>query len=217
MPFWAWFHIAKKISEGDFSHTDKKGLPDLKKPPYRFGQRLTLPANYWDGGPWAMPLEKVSWDDPGGPRSRLFVFLQNEGLKRFYALNRFFPRGTGLNWRYEILRGLYGLSAEDGRLVVSIEDGKEYSEAALWKARQRERELVGTALFRISAPGARAIRTMFPRAKVIRVPEVFEGFWPPEVVRFLEILGLQGKTMWIPRPKKDVRILGASSPSEAAD
>ncbi|TKJ42835.1 hypothetical protein CEE36_06100 [candidate division TA06 bacterium B3_TA06] len=48
-----------------------------------------------------------------------------------------FPRGAGLNWRYEALRGRYGLSPDNARLVISIEDGKDYSENALKVAKHR--------------------------------------------------------------------------------
>lgn len=216
LPFWAWFHIAKKLAEGDFPHTDKKGMPDLKKPSYRFGHRLTLPANYWDGGPWAMPLKKVSSDDPGGPRSRLFVYLQNIGLRRFNALNRFFPKGTGLNWRYEILKGLYGLSAKDARLVLGIEEGKGYSESALWVARHRERNAIEEEIGVDPDPFLRAIRELYPYTKVIRVPTELPPYWPRIVVRFFAEKRLTGCTWWVPRPKNHVRVFASETPSSAS-
>lgn len=215
LPFWAWFHIAKKISEAGFPHTDKKGMPDLKKPSYRFGNRLTLPQNYWDGGPWALPLKKVSADDPGGPRSRLFVYLQRIGLRRFYALNRFFTRGTGLNWRYETLRGLYGLSPEDTRLVIRIEEGKEYSESALCTARHRERKVIEEEIGVDPDPFLRAIRELYPYAEVIRVPTELPPCWPRIVVRFFEEKGLKGSTWWVPRPKNRVRVFEPETPPTA--
>lgn len=216
LPFWAWFHIAKKIAQDDFPHTDKKGLPDLKKPSYRFGQRLTLPANYWDGGPWATPLKKVSSDDPGGPRSRLFVYLQGERVIRFYISNRFFPRGTGLNWRYEVLREFYGLSAEDARLVLGIEEGKEYSEPALWTARHRERKAIKEEIGSAPDPFIKSIREIYPYAEVVRVPTEFPPFWPADLVRFFEEKGLKGSTWWVPRSRNYVRVFASETPSTAS-
>jgi len=102
-----------------------------------------------------------------------------------------FPRGTGLKWRYEALRGRYGLSPDDARLVISIEDGKDYSENALKVARHRERQMIEEILFR--PPGEcqgmtweeyKALRELFPDAQTIRIPRTLNSIWPRELATF---------------------------------
>lgn len=216
--FWVWYALISKIYEDRLYRTDRQGMSDLKKLPYRFGQRLTLPQNYWDGGPWAMPIERVSADDPGGLKSRLYVYLQHMGYGRnrpFYVPQHFFPRGSGLNWRYETLRGTYGLSPDDARLVISIEEGKEYSESALKVAKHRERQYIESIL---SLPGGdcqgmsfkcyKVLKQMFPHSEVIRIPREPEAFWPSELVTFFKGINFLGKTWDVPhRPPRNVTFL----------
>ncbi|MBA7679074.1 hypothetical protein ES703_87357 [subsurface metagenome] len=194
IPFWAWYTLARRIYEGKLTRTTRRGVPDQSKPPYRFGERIILPQTYWDGGVWAMPPEPVSADDPGGPRSRLYVYLQNRGYSRckpLFVSRHWFPRGSGLNWRYEALRGPYGLSPDDARLVISIENGKDYSENALKVAKHRERQMIEEILSR--PPGEyqgmpweeyKALRELFPQAQTIRIPRTLNSIWPPELVTF---------------------------------
>jgi len=193
-PFWVWFALTKKIHQNVLHRTDRHGAPNLSKHPYEFGERIILPQTYWDGGVWAMPEDKVSADDPGDERSRLYVYLQGRGYGRskpLFVSRHWFPRGTGLNWRYEALRSHYGLSPDDARLVISIEDGKDYSENALKVARHRERQMIEGILSR--PPGEyqgmpweeyKALREMFPQAQTIRIPRTLNSIWPPELVTF---------------------------------
>ncbi|TET21352.1 MAG: hypothetical protein E3J71_10060 [Candidatus Stahlbacteria bacterium] len=66
LPFWAWYALVRRIYESKLTRTTRRGVPDQSKPPYRFGERITLPQTYWDGGAWAMPPKPISADDPGG-------------------------------------------------------------------------------------------------------------------------------------------------------
>lgn len=155
-----------------------------------------------------MPPEPVSADDPGGARSRLYVYLQDRGYGRskpLFVSQHWFPRGSGLKWRYEALRSRYGLSPDDARLVISIEDGKDYSENALKVARHRERQMIEEILSR--PPGEcqgmpweeyKALREMFPEAQTIRIPRTLNSIWPSELVTFFEGRNLLGKTLSIP-------------------
>lgn len=220
LPFWAWFHIAKKITEGKLYKVDRNGSPVFTKPPYKFGQRIILPQNYWDDSPWAMPDFNITADDPGGARSRLYVYLQGtkgRDWSRIYYTHpqRFFPRGSGLNWRYELLRRQYGLSAEDSKLVISIEEGKEYSDSNLKVAKFRERQdieaslaLPGGTCQGMSLEGYKALKEMFPYAEVIRIPRQPESFWPTELVTFFRRTNYLGRTWNVPhRPPRNVTFL----------
>ncbi len=225
LPFWIWFTISKKKSQEELYRTDRQGAPDLKKSPYQFGQRLTLPQNYWDGGPWAMPKYKISADDPGGPKSRLFIRLQQMGCDRsrpFYIPRRFFPRGSGLNWRYEILRRRFELSTDDAKLVISIEEEKEYTDSALKVAKHRERQDIESVL---TLPGGdcqgmsfecyKALKEMFPYAEVLRIPKEPEDFWPTELVTFFRRTNYLGRTWNVPhRPPRNVTFLPLKEASQ---
>ncbi len=208
--FWIWYALARRIYEGKLTRTTRRGVPDQSKPPYRFGDRIILPQTYWDGGVWAMPPDPVSADDSGSTRSRFYVYLQNRSYGRckplFVSRLWFPPRGTGLKWRYEALRGRYGLSPDDARLVISIEDGKDYSENALKVARHRERQMIEEILSR--PPGEcqgmpweeyKALREMFPQAQTIRIPRTLDSIWPSKLVTFFEGRNLLGKTFSLPR------------------
>ncbi|TET21441.1 MAG: hypothetical protein E3J71_09540 [Candidatus Stahlbacteria bacterium] len=209
LPFWAWYALARHIYEGKLARTTCRGAPDQSKPPYRFGERITLPQTYWDGGVWAMPPDLVSADDPGSTRSRLYVYLQDRSYGRckpLFVSRHWFPRGTGLKWRYEALRGRYGLSPDDARLVISIEDDKDYSENALKVAKHRERQMLEKILSR--PPGLcqgmrfeeyKALRELFPQAQTIRIPRTLNSIWPPELVIFFEERNLLGKTFSFPQ------------------
>jgi len=209
LPFWTWYALTQRIYEGKLTRTTRRGVPDQSKPPYKFGDRIILPQTYWDGGAWAMPPDPVSTDDPGGARSRLYVYLQDRGYGRsrpLFVSQHWFPRGSGLKWRYEALRGRYGLSPEDARLVISIEDGKDYSENALKVVRHRERQMIKEILSR--PPGEcqrmpweeyKALRELFPQAHTIRIPRALNSIWPSELVTFFEGRNLLGKTLSIPR------------------
>ena len=211
LPFWIWYALAQRIYEGKLTRTTRRGVPDQAKAPYRFGERITLPQTYWDGGAWTMPTDPISTDDPGGARSRLYVYLQNRGYGRSKPLcvspALGFPRGAGLNWRYEALRGRgrYGLSPDDARLVISIEDGKDYSENVLKVAKHRERQMIEEILSR--PPGEcqgmpweeyKALRELFPQAQTIRIPRTLNSIWPSELVTFFKGRNLLGKTFSIP-------------------
>ncbi len=115
------------------------------------------------------------------------------------------PRGTGLKWRYEALRGRYGLSPDDARLVISIEDGKDYSENALKVTKHREQQMTEEILSRppgkchgMSLEEFKALREMFPEAQAIRIPGSLNSIWPPELVTFFTRQGLLGKTFSVP-------------------
>jgi len=207
-PFWVWFALARRIHADQLYRSDRKGAPRKDLPPYRFGDRITLPQTYWDGGAWAVPSDPISTGDPGGARSRLYVWLQSRGYGRakpLFVSRRFFPRGTGLNWRYELLRRRFRVGADKARLVISIEDEREYTVSSLKVARHRERQALNDLL---SKPGKdyqglrveefRALRKMFPHAQTIRVPFTLDSLWPPALVTFFEERNLLGKTFSVP-------------------
>ncbi len=208
LPFWAWFTLARRIHAGQLYRSNRKGARRKDLPPYRFGDRITLPQTYWDGGVWAVPSDPISTGDPGGARSRLYVWLQSRGYDRskpLFVSQHYFPRGSGLKWRYEVLRGRYGLSPHDARLVISIEDGKDYSENALKVAKHREQQMIEEILSR--PPGEcqgmpwkeyKALKEMFPKAQTIRIPRTLNSIWPPELVTFFKKRNLLGKTFSIP-------------------
>lgn len=205
IPFWVWYALARRIYKGKLTRTTRRGVPDQSKPPYKFGERIILPQTYWDGGVWAMPEGKVSADDPGGARSRLYVYLQDRSYGRskpLFVSQLWFPRGTGLNWRYEALRVRYGLSPDDARLVISIEDGKDYSENALKVAKHREQQMIEEILSRppgecqgMSWEEYKTLRELFPAAQTIRIPRTLDSIWPLELVTFFE-----GKQASLPPP-----------------
>jgi len=116
-----------------------------------------------------------------------------------------FPRGAGLKWRYEALRGRYGLSPDDARLVISIEDSKDYSENALKVAKHRERQMIEEILYRppgecqgMSWEEYKTLRELFPKAQTSRIPGSLNSIWPSELVTFFEGRNLLGKTFSIP-------------------
>lgn len=209
LPFWVWFTLARRIHAGQLHRSDRKGAPRRNIPPYRFGDRITLPLTYWDGGAWAVQSDPISTGDPGGARSHLYVWLQSRGYGRakpLFVARYFFQKGIGLNWRYRILRHELRVTPEVARAVLSIEDGKRYSESALTTATQRERQVVEMILSR--SPGKcqgmswmayKALREMFPKAQTIRIPHTLNSIWPTKLVTFFEDRNLLGKTFSIPR------------------
>lgn len=209
IPFWAWFFLARKIYEGKLYRSDRHGIPDPTGPPYRFGERITLPGTYRKGGVWAMPPDPISTDDPGGARDRLYVYLQERGYGRskpLFISQVWFPLGMGLNWRYEYLLKHLTLSADTVRLALSIEDGKKYTEATLQDARDSERQMVEDILSRM--PGGcksvtweeyKTLHGMFPRGGTIRIPPVLNSIWALKLISFFEDRNLLGKTFSISR------------------
>jgi len=123
--------------------------------------------------------------------------------KPLFVSQHYFPRGTGLKWRYEALRGRYGLSPDDARLVISIEDGKDYSENALKVAKHRERQMIEELLPGEAEPVLKLIREMFSKATVIRIPKEFPPYWDRELVTFFKAQNLPGSTWWVPRHTKN--------------
>jgi len=90
--------------------------------------------------------------------------------------------------------------------VISIGDGKDYSENALKVAKHRERQMIAEILSR--PPGEcqrmpweeyKALREMFPDAQTIRIPRTLNSIWPSELVTFFEGRNLLGKTLSIPQ------------------
>lgn len=173
-----------------------------------------------------MPEDRISADDPGGGRARLYIYIQKLGFgrqKAFFVSRRYFPRGSGLNWRYEALRGTYGLSPDDARLVISIEEGKEYSESALKVAKYRERQSIEDILARPAKEAQdmtfeefKFLREMFPSAQKIRIPRELATYWPPELVTYLTRNNFLGKVISVSsRPPSDVTFSEAIQPSPA--
>ena len=75
--------------------------------------------------------------------------------------------------------------------MISIEDGKDYSENALKVARHRERQMLEEILSRM--PGEcqgmpwkeyKALRALFPDAQTIRIPRTLNSIWPRELATF---------------------------------
>ncbi len=226
LPFWVWFALAKRLHHSLLYRTDRHGAVDRASTPFKFGERITLPQTYWDGGVWAMPEGRVSADDPGEGRARLYIYLQNLGFGRqkpLFISRRYFPRGTGLNWRYEALRSTYGLSPDAARLVISIEEGKEYSESALWTARHRERETIKAILARPTMENQnmtfeefKHLREMFPSSRKVRISHELPDFWAPQLASFLTKGSLLGKVITIPTRPPACKVFEGISPSTSS-